>query len=79
MKYKLTNLARGALTQSAREYDTTFCWYETLVRIQFVSGRDHVSTSVDWNKQTCRLLINKYNIRLFRYGVGLLKINVMEN
>lgn len=36
MKYKLTNLARGALIQSAREYDNTFCRYETLVRIQFV-------------------------------------------
>lgn len=43
---KLTNLARGALIQSAREYDNTFCRYETLVRIQFVSVR-HVFMTVD--------------------------------
>lgn len=46
MKYKLTNLAPGALIQSAREYDNTFCRYETSrLRIQFVCVRQDMIMS----------------------------------
>lgn len=77
MKYKLTNLARGASAQSAREYDNTFCRYETLASSLNQDMTMSPRVLIDTSKTNKRVLINKYNIRLFRYGVGLLKKSML--